>query len=345
MTTQEFDIDKFISKLTSNPVTLFIIAAIFTTFIIGSMCFVYIKPFEFGIKQVNIGLNRGIQQKKYETGLHFVIPFGFEEMHKLPKNTQLFELTNTPLFRQSQSTSAVNIQTSDGFFVSVDVSILYRIQDPLTVIKTVGTGQLYIINGIMPKAEPILKDALGQLTTEEFYNPYLRVEKMHLAQKNLNAELASKGIKIDDVFIRYFRYSSEIQKNIEDKKLKDQLVFKNKSEARAATEAALLAKVVEEGEATLKIELEKGNAYRIKRNAERDLYVRTKKAAANLLVRQAEATKTKLKNIALKGKGSDNMVGLKMAEVFEGLDVVILPSDGKSGINPFNLDSLLNIID
>ena len=88
MTTQEFDIDKLISKITSNPVTLFILAGFFTTFVIGSMCFVYIKPFEYGIKQVNIGLTRGIQDKTFETGLHFIIPFGFEEMHKLPKNTQ-----------------------------------------------------------------------------------------------------------------------------------------------------------------------------------------------------------------------------------------------------------------
>ena len=40
--------------------------------------------------------------------------------------------------------------------------------------------------------------------------------------------------------MRYFRYGDEMQKNIEEKKLKDQLVFKNQAEARASTEEATL---------------------------------------------------------------------------------------------------------
>jgi regulator of protease activity HflC (stomatin/prohibitin superfamily) len=168
---------------------------------------------------------------------------------------------------------------------------------------------------------------------------------MHLAQKNLSSELSSKGIAIEQVFIRYFKYSDEIQRNIEDKKLKDQLVFKNQAEAKAAIEAANLTKVIEEGEAQLKIGMEKGYAYVTRKDAERDLYVRSKHARADLLVSRANAYKTKLKNNALKVKGSENLVGLEMAEVLEGVDLIILPSDGKDGLNPLNLDSVLNLFD
>ena len=56
----------------------------------------------------------------------------------------------------------------------------------------------------------------------------------------LNAELRQKGLKVENILVRYFRYSKEIQKNIEEKKLKDQLVFKNQAEARAAIEEAKL---------------------------------------------------------------------------------------------------------
>ena len=74
------------------------------------------------------------------------------------------------------------------------------------------------------------------------------------------------------------------------------------------------------------------------KEAERDLYVRKKRAEADLLVQIAEAKKTQLRNEALQGAGSDRMVGLKMAEVYKGLDVVILPSDGANGVNPLNLE-------
>ena len=37
------------------------------------------------------------------------------------------------------------------------------------------------------------------------------------------------------------------------------------------------------------------------------------------------------------------MIGLKMAEVYKGLDVIILPSGGASGINPLDLENSLKL--
>jgi hypothetical protein len=39
------------------------------------------------------------------------------------------------------------------------------------------------------------------------------------------------------------------------------------------------------------------------------------------------------------------MVALKMAEVYKGLDLIILPSDGVRGVNPLNLDNTLQLFD
>ena len=39
------------------------------------------------------------------------------------------------------------------------------------------------------------------------------------------------------------------------------------------------------------------------------------------------------------------MVGLKMAEVYKGLEVVILPSDGANGVNPLNLEQTLKLLE
>jgi regulator of protease activity HflC (stomatin/prohibitin superfamily) len=334
-------IKKIAKRIFNTSLAVSVIGVIIGVIFLWSMCFSYIRPYEYGIKQVNIGLlkKRGIQERVYNAGFHFVMPFGFEEMHKFPKNIQIFSFsTRRPNKYDGIMEKEANIQTSDGFFVKIDVSILYRIFDPLVVIKTLGVGTSYIDNGLRPKAEPILKSTLGELTTEEFYNPFLRVQKMDLANEKLNAALKSKGIAVEHVLIRYFRYSDEIQRNIEDKKLKDQLVFKNQSEAKAAAEGAELSKVIQEGEAKLKVRLEEGKAYAIKQTAEKDKYVRTKKAHADLLIRLAEAEKTRLKNKALEGSGSSNLVGLKMAENLEGVQMIVLPSDGKDGFNPLNLN-------
>jgi regulator of protease activity HflC (stomatin/prohibitin superfamily) len=265
----------------------------------------------------------------------------------MPRDVQVLELTNNPktAAEYARQEKAAHIQTSDGFFVDVDLSIIYRIVDPYKVFVTIGPGTSFEDNGIIPKAEPVLKATLGELTTEEFYNSPLRVQKADAAKIMLNKELEAKGMVVDHVLVRYFTYSPEIQKNIEEKKLKDQLVFKNQAEARAAVEEAFLKKIEQEGKVNVAVKLEEGKGYVTRKIAEKDLYVRRKKAEADLLVRLAEAERVKLKNEALKGAGSERMVGLKMADVYKGLDVIILSSDGPTGVNPLDLDKTLRLFD
>ncbi len=307
---------------------------------------VYVEPDEFGIKVVRLGAQRGVHKEVYGPGLHLVVP-GLQQMYRLPKGVQVLELTNYPTTAASSARKdkAAHIQTSDGFFVDVDVSILYRLVDPYLVFTMIGPGLLFEDNGIIPKAEPVLKATLGELTTEEFYNSPLRVKKTDAAKDILNQELNPKGIKVDQVMVRYFKYSDEIQKNIEEKKLKDQLVFKNQAEARAATEEATLKKIIQEGEATVSVKMEEGKAYITRKRAEKDLYVRTKMAEADLQVKLAEAERMKLKNEALEGEGAERMVGLKMADVYKGLHTIVLPSDGPNGVNPLSLGRTLNLFD
>src|SRR4029077_6282277 len=140
-------------------------------------------------------------------------------MYLFPKDLQVIYLagaheTGDPIEGRGRP---AHIQTSDGFFVDVDVSILYKIIDPYLVFTRLGTGRLFETNGIVPKAEPVLKQALGELTTEEFYNSPLRSRQTEQAKTLLNRDLAEYGLSVDQVLIRYFHYSEEIQKNIEEK--------------------------------------------------------------------------------------------------------------------------------
>ncbi|MFC1876455.1 SPFH domain-containing protein [Thermodesulfobacteriota bacterium] len=325
-----------------------ILIAVMVLIVLGyNLFFIYVEPDKFGIKVARVGMNRGVQQKIYHAGLTFVLPFGLQQMYQLPKGIQVLELTNFPdtAAAMARKDRAAHIQTSDGFFVDVDVSFLYHIKDPYLVFTTIGPGTLFEDNGIIPKAEPALKETLGKLTTEEFYNSPMRVQKAEEAKQRLNSELNSKGLEVDQVLVRYFIYSKEIQKNIEEKKLQDQMVFTNRAAARAAKEEAELKKIVQEGMVIAAVELEKGKAYVTRKIAEKDFYVRKKKAEADLLVKLAEAERVRLKNEALKGIGSERMVGLKMADAYKGLDVIILPSDGPDGVNPLNLDNALQLFD
>jgi regulator of protease activity HflC (stomatin/prohibitin superfamily) len=284
----------------------------------------------------------------YGPGYHLVLkPFNVEQMFLFPKDVQVMDFTSSreEAAQEAELRRPAHIQTSDGFFVDVDASVLYRIVDPYKVFTKLGAGRAFETAGLGPKAEPILKQTLGDLTTEEFYNSPLRHEKAEIARQLLNTELGPYGLQIDHVLVRYFRYSEEIQRNIEEKKLKDQLVFKNQAEAKAAREEAHLKKMVQEGEAIVDVKLQEGRAYTTTKNADRDLYARKKRAEADLRIKLAEARKTQLRNEALQGVGSSRMVGLKMAEVYKGLEIIVLPSDGPNGVNPLDLEKVMRLLD
>ena len=311
----------------------------------------YVAPYEYGIKEVQIGVERGIQQEIYKPGYALVIPFA-HIMHKLPRHVQVLELTQIHTNKDGPTAAyetryvhhdrPAKIQTSDGFYVDVDVSILYKITEPLKAFTEFGPGLGYLYQGILPKAEPILKEALGELTTEEFYNAPVRVEKAELAQTLLNEEMTPKGITVEHVLIRYFKYSDAIQQNIEEKKLQDQLVFTNQSEQRAAEEQQNLSRVETEGLMLVEVTKEEGQAYRVEKEAEMDLYTRTRKAEADLLVELADAEAARLRNDALEAQGADRFVALEMADVLKGLEFIVIPAGGEGSLNPLELDGLLD---
>jgi len=313
-------------------------------------CLTYIGPDQLGIKVVRVALfgKAGVQQTVYDTGFHFVLkPLDLERMYLFPKDLQVIDLTGTreESAREADVSKAAHIQTSDGFYVDVDVSVIYHLKDPYLVFTRLGPDRMFESNGVSPRAEPVMKQTLGELTTEEFYNSPIRHAKAEAARALLNRDLTPFGIEVDAVLVRYFRYTDEIQKNIEEKKLKDQLVFKNQAEGHAATEGAKLSKMIQEGQAAVDVKLQEGQAYKVTKEAERDLYVRTKHAEGDLLIKLAEAQRAQLRNDALQGAGSDRMVGLKLAEALQGIQLLVLPSDGPSGLNPLNLDATLKLFD
>jgi len=329
--------------------------AVVCVVVLLKLSLVYVHPTEFGIKEVKVGVDRGIHEKIYGPGFAFVLPW-VEKMHRFPRGIQVLDMTAYPensrpeksgFFGKASETvrteRAAKIQTSDGFYVDVDVSILYKIVDAYKLITTIGSGTLYLKNGILPKAEPVLKQAFGELNTENFYNSPMRAAKAEKARDLLNAELKPKGMQVDQVLVRYFKYSDEIQKNIEEKKLQDQLVFKNQAQAKAAMEEANRKRVAQEGEMQVKVTLQEGQAYKVRKDADRELYTRRKRAEADLLVKLAEAKRTELKNEAMQVAGSDKMVAMRMAEVLGGIDTVIIPSGGQDGFNPLDLDQMLKL--
>ena len=328
---------------------LWIVGSTLLVLLLGyNSCTTYVKPGEAGVKQIKFGLGKGIEPYVYGTGLHY-IGVG-ETMHIFPLRVQVLELSNS----RSEATEdleghrvapGINIQTSEGYTVQVDVTVLYRIGDPLKVMTTIGPGRLFEDSAVIPRAQQDLRRSLGELDAEDFYRGNKRTQKAKDAQVALEAELKDKGIEVLQVLVRRYLYDQRYQQAIEQRKIQDQTVYKNEAEAKAATANAAKNKIVAEGAASVQVELARGEAEVKKLEAQADLYRRTKAADGDLLVKLAEAQGTELENQALRGVGSENMVGLRMAEALRGTRLIVLPTDGEGAMNPLDLKTLLKRFD
>jgi len=219
--------------------------------------------------------------------------------------------------------------------------VLFHLVDPYRVFTESGPGRTYEDKLIVPRADRILRKTLGELNSEEFYAGPKRIEKSRQAQSELGTELATYGVKLDAVLVRRYVYDAKYQAIIEGRKIKDQTVFWRQAEAKSAIEERKRDTMVAEGKANAEVELARGASEVQKIRAQADLYTRKQAAAGKLQVELAAAKGTQLETDALQGAGSENMVGLKMAELLSGVKVLVLPSDGKDGLNPLDTASLL----
>ncbi len=318
------------------------VGALLAAVVLWAMFTTDVRPNEFAVRQVFLGPNKGIQDDVFGPGLHFVMP-GYERLHAFPRSMQLLEFNDNSVTTSEQSLVApsIRIQTSEGYEVTVDVTIAYRVVDPVKVIKRVGPGRLYETSLMIPRSDKYLRQKLGELNAEEFYSGPLRRQKAQEARQMLAADVAPAGIQVWNVMVRHYTYDSRYQEAIEQRKIQDQTVFKNRAEAVAANREAEKNRVLAEGAASIEVEKERGRGEIKKIRADADLYYRQKVAEGDLLVALAEAEGTKLENQALQASGAGNMVGLKMAEVVENAQVIVVPTDGDGGVNPLDLDQLI----
>lgn len=334
---------KLASMNTARNRLLLIFPALFIAAVMLYASFTtYVPPDAFAVKQVYLGPNKGIQERVLGPGLHVVVP-GYEQLHVFPRDIQLMELNDDHTSSSSEAfyAPAIRIQTNEGYSVTVDVTVAFRISDPYKVITSVGPGRLYETSLVAPRSDTFLRQTLGTLNSEQFYDGAARRAAGIAAREALAADLAPKGIEVWSVMVRHYTYDDRYQEAIEQRKIQDQMVFKNQAEAVAAHQEAEKNRVLAEGQAKVEVERERGRSDIRRIEADANLDYRKKVAEGDLLVALAEAEGIRLENAALEAPGASNLVGLRMAEVLDGTQVIVLTTDGPGGINPLDLNSLV----
>src|SRR6202171_1984289 len=194
--------------------------------------FTYVPPDHIGLRQISYGPGRGLQKELVHPGYRRQL-FTYETVRTFPRNIQAVEFTNDPTERgiDHRTIPAVNVPTVDGYPITVDVTVLYRIADPFLVVSRFGFGKGYEDNVVLRFTEPAIKQHLGELRAEEFYSDR-RQAKVQDVKRELAQRFKDNGIQLADVLIRQYDYPATFQQLTEQKKMQDQSVLTNRAMAK-----------------------------------------------------------------------------------------------------------------
>jgi regulator of protease activity HflC (stomatin/prohibitin superfamily) len=234
----------------------------------------------------------------------------------------------------------IEVKAKDANAVRLDVTVKYRIVEGAAhKIFQKFNDEVRYKNIVRDQVQNVVRGKMGEMDTEEFYDPLVRMEKTAVMTEILQKDLAERDIELVDILVRDISFDPAYEAKILQKKLADQDVELNKSKAQQeekkgetniilANTQALVSVIEEQMTAALvsmKAETDKKIA---KINAEAqfqatqirseaDLYAAEKIAKGNLMEREAMAQAEQLKAQALSGPGGANYVALQTIQALQ----------------------------
>jgi regulator of protease activity HflC (stomatin/prohibitin superfamily) len=304
---------------------------------------IHIPAGKTGIRTIQYAFlgKKGVEQEDFGPGWHRALPM-IDKWDTYDSTVQTLEMSK----KSSTGDSAVQVRSSDGYQITVDVTVKYRIMPGKVhkLIKSAGVGGKYHIQA-KTDTEDFCITRLGDMNTEDFYNPDKRRNAEKEIKNLLSKSLADKYIEVIDVLVRDVEFDPSYEGKIRNKKLADQRVELNKSKAKAEEMRGKTDVILAETEKELniiqqereqkKIEMKakadlsmttiraEANRYVIEKRADADLKAAELNAKGTLAIKQAEAEGEKLRNNAMRGVGGRTIVALEAAKNLKLKNVTI----------------------
>jgi len=305
---------------------------------------------EVGVRTRKIAFigSKGVEDRVYAPGAtYFFLPF-INDWNVFDTKLQNLEMTYSQVRGDRKSRDDLVLKTIDGNDISLDVIIAYRIDANKAhhILQYVARDDKTLRDKIVrtvARSKP--RDIFGELKTEAFYVADAREAQSGKAREALQKILGPMGIIVEKVLTNDYRFNPEYQKAIEDKKVADQQVEKNKSAQHAAREE--YKRKLEEARGEVNKMVANADGQYLKDKIEADVYQEQQQLLAKAIQAEgiAEANGIQEMNNALAGSGGEAIVKLRIAEAIQGKRIILLPvSEGGMNLKTTDINRLIETL-
>jgi len=305
---------------------------------------------EVGVRIRKLGFfgEKGVESRVYTPGAtYFFLPW-INDWYVFDTKLQNLEMTFSKLRGDRRSQDDLLFKTTDGNDISLDVIIAYRIDANKAsyILQYVAPDDTTLRDKIVrtvARSKP--RDIFGELKTEAFYVAEAREAQSQKAQKALQEILGPMGVVVEKVLTNDYRFNAEYTKAIEDKKVADQQVEKNRSAQHAALEE--YKRKLEEARGDVNKMVADADGQYLKAKIEADVYQEQQQLLAQAIKAEgiAEAKGIQEMNNALAGAGGEAIVKLRIAEAMQGKRIILLPvSEGGMNLKTTDINRLIETL-
>lgn len=300
---------------------------------------------EVGVRTCLFGIleKRGEQQVYPPGGVYMVMPF-INSWNTLPIYQQNLLMNANPIEGDRPVPDDLTFKTKDGNNVYIDVNIMWRInpERAADVINRVGRSVEEIKERVIrPMSRAAIRDVFNKITSEEYYHVDIKNRVAGEAREELEKELQPFGILVDSLQVQQHRFDPEYQAAIDAQKQAEadvQTLLEQQKNIVVQKQSELQAKRAEWNQ---KLEDARGQAGRIRNEADGYATKRSNEAKALLAQAKAESDATRKEAEALNKLGGDAYVKMQLARQFSGKHIILVP---QSNVSTMNVNQIMGLI-
>lgn len=211
--------------ITRRVVMLFSVAIALTLL---SNALVFVEPQQVGVV-VSLVSPQGYRDRPLRSGLRWIVPF-LEEVYYYPIYFQTYTMSVKPTEGQNFGSDDIVARTSDGQEVSLDTSVIFRI-DPEQVIQIhIDWQDRYITDFIRPLMRGLIRTKVSQFTVNEV-NSSKRLDLESDLSEEVRTAMEDKGFVMDRFLLRNITFSPEYAATVEQKQVAEQKTIQKEYEA------------------------------------------------------------------------------------------------------------------
>ncbi len=215
-----------INKLFSARLLPLLLIALVLSVLSASV--VFIQPQEVGIV-VSLVAPEGVRDQPLRSGLHLIIPFA-EQVVRYTISWQTYTMSSTPGEGAKKGDDSIVARTSDGQEVSIDCSVIFRIDPEQALRVQIEWQNRYIEEFVRPVIRGVIRTEVSGFTVDEV-NSSKRKDLESNLDLLIGQKFADKGLILDQFILRNIAFSPEYAASVEQKQVALQGAIQKEYEA------------------------------------------------------------------------------------------------------------------